>query len=187
MRSNISYWRISPLATSRMGWACRMRRSSSSASRITSVQDSREASRAGASWALPWVATRSRPDSLASYIARSALTSTSSPVRRSESNGATPTLALTARSRPDGVEMRDLADGVEEVGRGGLGLLRRAVGEQYGELVAAEPGDHGAAAQLLAQRVGDLADQLVPGAVAERVVDVLKWSTSSSTAAPRAP
>ena len=88
-----------------IGCACSTSRSSSSASRITSVHDRREASRFGASLAA-WQATRSRPASFASYIARSALTSTSSPVRRRESNGATPIEALTLRRRPEWLEMR---------------------------------------------------------------------------------
>ena len=53
-------------------------------------------------------------------------------------------------------------------------LVGAAVGQQDGELVAAEAGDRGAVAHALAQRVGHLADQLVAGAVAERVVDVLE-------------
>ena len=174
MRSSSSYWWISPVARSMIGCACSTRRSSSSASRITSVQDRRDASRFGASLAAAWKATRSRPPSLASYIARSALTSTSSPVSRRESNGATPMLALTARRRPEWLEMRTLRIASSSSSATASRLVRAAVGQQHGELVAAEAGDHRAVAHALAQRVRDLADQLVAGAVAERVVDVLE-------------
>ena len=174
MRSSSSYWWISPVARSMIGCAWSTSRSSSSASRITSVHDSREASRFGASLAGMWQATRSRPASLASYIARSALTSTSSPVRRRESNGATPIEALTLRRRPDGLEMRTARIASSRSAGDRARVLGAAVGHEHGELVAAQAGDHLAVAQALAQRVGDLADQLVAGAVAERVVDVLE-------------
>ena len=101
------------------------------------------------------------------------MTSTSSPVRRRESNGATPIEALTLRRRPEGLDPHG-ADRLEQLGSDLLLVVGPAVGHQHGELVAAEAGDHLAVAQPIAQGVRDLADQLVSGAVAERVVDVLE-------------
>ena len=54
----------------------------------------------------------------------------------------------------------------------GLGV--GSVLEEHGELVAAEPGRRVARAQAPAQAVGDGAEQLVAGAVAEAVVDELE-------------
>ena len=85
-----------------------------------------------------------------------------------------PTLALTVRRRPDGRRDALGADRVEHVAGDALGRLAPAVGQQDGELVAAEARDHVALAQAAAQRVGHLADQRVAGAVPERVVDVLE-------------
>ena len=48
------------------------------------------------------------------------------------------------------------------------------LGEQHRELVAAEAGEHVGLAQAAAQQLGDAAQELVAGAVAERVVDVLE-------------
>ncbi len=52
---------------------------------------------------------------------------------------------------------------------GGIGLRH-----QHGELVAGEAGDDVGAAYAFAKRLGDLADQVVAGLVAERVVDRLE-------------
>ena len=59
------------------------------------------------------------------------------------------------------------------IGRGVL--VGRHVGEQDGELVAAEPGDRVAARRRRSRsRLADLAQQLVADVVAERVVDLLE-------------
>ena len=55
-----------------------------------------------------------------------------------------------------------------------LGLVEAGVGQQDGELVAAEPGQHVARPQRGAQPRADLAEQVVAGVVAEAVVDLLE-------------
>ena len=55
-----------------------------------------------------------------------------------------------------------------------IGLVAPALGQQHRELVAAEAGEHVGVAQPRAQRLRDARDQLVAGAVAERVVDRLE-------------
>ena len=57
-----------------------------------------------------------------------------------------------------------------DLARGGL----VGAGEEDGELVAAEPGEHVGLAHAHPQQRGDAAKQVVAGAVAERVVDVLE-------------
>ena len=66
------------------------------------------------------------------------------------------------------------AHGLEHVARDLHGLLAAALGQQHRELVAAEPREHVGVAQPRAQRPRDAHDQLVAGAVAERVVDRLE-------------
>ena len=83
------------------GWACSTKRRCSSASRMRSAHVIRACMRSCRS-SPGWYATaRSRPASLASYIAMSASTSSSSAVSfELASKGATPTLAVTVARRP---------------------------------------------------------------------------------------
>ena len=78
------------------------------------------------------------------------------------------------RVRPGGGRHGERAHRVEHGGGDRVGLLRRRLGQQDRELVAAEAGEHVGLAQAAAQRVGDAHDQLVAGRVAERVVDRLE-------------
>jgi hypothetical protein len=55
------------------------------------------------------------------------------------------------------------------------GSLRgRLLGEQEGELIAAQSGDHVASSGALAQQAGDLLDERIAGEVAIAVVDRLQ-------------
>ncbi len=116
---------------------------------------------------------RLRPSSLARYIAWSAATSTASaPMSRLPPNIVMPTLIVAAPSSDAGREaLRDLGTQV-------LSELQRAAGvrlrHQHRELVAGEAGDDVGGAHPLAQDLGDLADQVVAGLVAEPVVDLLE-------------
>ena len=56
----------------------------------------------------------------------------------------------------------------------GIGAARRGVGQHHGELVAAQPGDGGAAADGITQPASGFAQQPVASAMAKRVVDGLE-------------
>ena len=63
---------------------------------------------------------------------------------------------------------------LRDPGRDALGALGIALRQQDDELVAAEPSQHVLRADLLAQALRELDQQLIAGSVAERVVDVLE-------------
>ena len=117
--------------------------------------------------------SRALPCSLAWYIAASASRSSSSAVvvravgDRDPEAGAEEALAAVEHERA-------LELGGDAVGDPAhVGEARDAL-EQDHELVAAEAGDHVVGAQLGRQALGDGDQQLVAGAVAERVVDDLE-------------
>ena len=103
IRRSSSCCEISPVAMSRIGCACSTNRSSSSAWWMRSIQVERERRSAWPSESGLKVTTRSRPASLASYMARSAAASTSSPLVRSFPNRATPRLEVSPTERPSAI------------------------------------------------------------------------------------
>ena len=175
MRSSTSNCVTRPVARSKIGCATCVKRSSSIATRMRSAHVIRPLIRACACSPRTCRATWLRPASLASYIARSALTSTSSP--RSVVGGlehrdadARGHRALAGAGDRDPLGAQRLEQLVGDV----LGRVPRGARQQRGELVAAEPGEHVALAQPRAQHRRDARDDLVAGGVAERVVDVLE-------------
>ena len=84
-----------------------------------------------------------------------------------------PTLAVTRRR--DAVQRRRVvADAVDDGSADPLGAVLVGVGEQDGELVAAQPRDHVGVADGAAQQAADGDQELVAGVVAEGVVDLLE-------------
>ena len=83
-----------------------------------------------------------------------------------------PTLAPMKTSRP-ATRNGSLIDGDDPLADHGRGLDRRVV-QQRRELVAAEPGGGVAGPYATAQPPRDQREQLVPGVVAEAVVDRLE-------------
>ncbi len=72
-------------------------------------------------------------------------------------------------------ELHRLGEGIEEPPGGGHGSVDpRDVGQQQGELVAAEPGDGVLVAHAVTHPLRRLAEQLVAGGVAEAVIDALE-------------
>ena len=120
-------------------------------------------------------AQRSRPASLASYIARSASISSSSPRRGPARRTAR---RRRSSSRAAGGRRSRPSPARAPPGRAPSATLPASaavgVGQQHGELVAAEARERVAGAQPLAQQRRDATDELVAGVVAERVVDVLE-------------
>ena len=114
----------------------------------------------------------SRPFALASYIARSASAARGGR-EVAAGQGAHPELAVMRSGWP--VSAKGRARNVsKQIGRDGSAWSRVALGKSDGELVSAEPGEHVALAQALAEPVGDRVQQLVARLVAERVVDLLE-------------
>ena len=89
-------------------------------------------------------------------------------------NGAIPMLVVTRRRRPSAVTVACSRTVAHERRGDVLGLACVGVGQQYRELVAAEPRERVARAQPILQERRDRQDELVTGMVAERVVDVLE-------------
>ncbi len=111
-------------------------------------------------------------DCFAAYIATSACCSTVSASPPSAGQQAIPTLASTSTDTFASVMGFPSvgADGLRGGDRGrGLG-----VGEQHGELVAAESGDDVAGSDRGLEPRAELAEQQVAAVVAERVVDLLE-------------
>ncbi len=108
-------------------------------------------------------------------MARSASTSRLSAVSSSRMpKGATPTLALTRRSRPAIVIVAPDRIASPELGRDPLRLVLGARRQHDRELVAAEAGERVGGAQPRAERIGDARKDHVAGDVAEAVVDLLE-------------
>ena len=118
----------------------------------------------------------SRPASLASYIAMSASASSSSADTgpTSPPNRAIPALAVVPVRPWAPVTVASLRRACQEVGRHPLGLGLVGLGQDHGELVAAQPGQRVAVAQALGQHRPGAPDQLVADRVAQRVVGVLE-------------
>ena len=76
--------------------------------------------------------------------------------------------------QPDVLDGERLLDQLAQPRGALLGLVQPGVGQQDGELVAAQPGEDLAGPQRGLQARADLAQQLVTGVVAEAVVDLLE-------------
>ena len=154
-----------------MGWACRTKRSSSSARRIRSIAPRRssvEDAQPGATMAM-----RSRPASFAAYMAASAPESSSCTVARSSSTRAMPT--LTRQVHLAAIHhQRQVAHRLEQRVGGGLGPHRVGTRQQRSELVAAQPRQDAPGAQGPLRQPGHGLQRLVACPVAEAVVDQLE-------------
>ena len=162
----------SPLKRSTIGWYCRASCRSATARRnATSVSMRVRASRS--SWASK-ISTRSRPRSLARYIAASASASSWAAVR-----SVSPPAGRHADREGDGHRALAHVDRAAQSGSDALHGRERGprVGEvlaQHHELVAAEATDRVGAPHAAREAPGDLAQHLVTDLVAERVVDQLE-------------
>ena len=174
IRRSSSWWPISPVRRSRIGCACRTRRSSASALRMRSSQLTRAAHAIG-----PRDVARDDREAVAAGLLRvvhrevggdeQLLAGDVAGAKRRDADARRH--AAPALGRSDG---RLVADRAHEVGRDALRARLVDVRQEHGELVAAEPGEDVRLAQPAAQRRRDRQDELVAGVVAERVVDVLE-------------
>ena len=176
-----------PCASYMIGCACSTRRSSSSASRITSVQDRREARREPASLR---AAVGGDP------VAAALLGLVHREVGVDEHVLAGQAVGVERGDADAGADRAQAAGGAGDADRADrgqhavgelLGLRRGAVGEQDRELVAAQAGDRGAVATCSRSASATLQISWSPALWPSVSLTFLKRSMSSSTAAPRGP
>ena len=107
------------------------------------------------------------------YIVVAALATSSSALRPSAGKLATPADAVSAMGRSVGLHGQ-LLHRAEHAGEHGVRLLVGRLGQHEQELVGAVPAHQVAAAQLRGERRGPVAQDLVAGLPARRLVDVAR-------------